>query len=143
MKDRWRSQPATAHGDYAVSPNQMLVALVLRVHSNGCVAEDGLRPRGGHRQMLVALSICHWIPKVVQRPGILGVIHLRGDVGWFSDCGGSRLSSRRQVWCYKSAPTAGLRLQTSALNFRATTQAMHAVNGPMVGHDWESNYSCS
>lgn len=69
------SAPAAAHGDFALSPDQVPVPLILGVNCDSRVPQDGLRPSGRHRQVLAAATR-HRVPEEVQRARILRVVHL-------------------------------------------------------------------
>ena len=63
------------HGQYGVAAHQLCVALVARVHGDGAIAQDGFRPGGGHRDVLIgrAFKVVAHRPQVAV--GIL-VLHL-------------------------------------------------------------------
>ena len=69
---------ALQHRHQCRTPDQMPVALVLRVHCDGCIPQDGLRPRGRHRDVAAALQR---IAKVIHLAWLFRMLHLKVRYG--------------------------------------------------------------
>jgi hypothetical protein len=54
----------------------VFVALVVGVHGDGRVAEDGLRAGGGNRKKLAAIAL-HRVLEKVQKAVLVRILHLR------------------------------------------------------------------
>mmetsp|Transcript_27014 Transcript_27014/g.77938 ORF Transcript_27014/g.77938 Transcript_27014/m.77938 type:complete len:202 (+) Transcript_27014:624-1229(+) len=68
--------PTSGHGNNGLLTNQVLVSLILRVDTNGCVAHNGLGSSSGYGQELLSVSSIHNVLEEIQLALLFRILNL-------------------------------------------------------------------